>query len=756
MDFDPELIRLLMDTFRVELEEQLQIITDGLLQIEKGVEGEARQHTLDGIFRAAHNIKGAARGVEVSDVAEIAHHLESLFSVLKRQNTRPAPEAIDLCLESLDRMREAMLAFSEQKSPGFDVQKLIARLDDFERAQQVPGEAAVLSQPAVEPVPEPLKQPVQAESAPVAKPDAGGQQARSEGVKVNLEKLEKMAAQVEELQGAKIEMEDHMVTLQQLRTRIQALSGMWKHTAHSWSRGSRAAMVPAEMEALLKSATDRILELDGAATQMQRNMRASTNRLSLLSAAMQDDVRMMRLVPVSTLLRPMIRSVRDIARELGKQVEFEISGDEIEMDRVVLDGLRDPLVHLLRNAVDHGLESPEQRAAQGKAATGHLAVRVHGEGSHIIIRVEDDGAGISEEQISATALRKKIVTQAELDAMGREEVLGLIFRPGFSSKEIITNISGRGVGLDVVLSNLRSLKGAVHIDTEEGKGSTFTLRLPLTLATDHGLLVRAGGAVYAIPTTSVDRVIEIAPDQIIEVEASQALLLNGRAIPLRDLAAVLQVEGKEPFVQGLLSVVVVSKGWNAVAFVVEEVVGEREVVIKPFRFPLLAVRNVTGGTLTGNGEVIMVLNPADLVDSALSAGASSYLGRLGKTEEAVQVPAILVVDDSITTRTLERSILMNVGYDVTVAVDGRQAWDILQNRAFDLVVSDVEMPNMNGFELTEKIKSSERLRGIPVIIVTSLASETDRRRGIEVGADAYIVKGQFETKALLDVVKQLV
>ncbi len=756
MDFDPELIRLLMDTFRVELEEQLQIITDGLLQIEKGIEGENRQHTLDAIFRAAHNIKGAARGVEVSDVAEIAHHLESLFSVLKRQNTRPAPEVIDLCLESLDRMREAMLAFSDQKPAAFDLPSLIGRLDRFEKAQQAPVSELAPAPAGPVPATEPVTKNTQVEPASMAKAETAGVQARNEGVKINLEKLEKMAAQVEELQGAKIEMEDHMVSMQQLRSQIQALSGMWKHAAQSRNPGSRADSLPAEVETLLKSTTDRILELDNAATRMHRNMRSSTNHLSLLSVSMLDDIRMMRLVPVSTLLRPMIRSVRDIARELGKQVEFEITGDEIEMDRVVLDGLRDPLVHLLRNAVDHGLESAEQRTAAGKDAAGRLAVRVRGEGSHIVIRVEDDGAGISAEKISTTALRKKIVTQAELDAMGHDEVLGLIFRPGFSSKEIITNISGRGVGLDVVLSNLRSLKGSVNIDTEEGRGTTFTLRLPLTLATDHGLLVKAGGAVYAIPTTSVDRVLEITPAEITEVEASQVLLLNGRAIPLRDLAAVLQVESNEPFSPEQLSVVVVSKGWDAVAFVVEDVVGEREVVIKPFRYPLLSVRNVTGGTLTGNGEVIMVLNPSDLVDSALRAGTSASLGRIGKDEETAQVPAILVVDDSITTRTLERSILMNVGYDVTVAVDGRQAWDILQTRAFDLVVSDVEMPNMNGFELTDKIRNSERLRSTPVIIVTSLASEADRKRGIEVGADAYIVKGQFETKVLLDVVKQLV
>ena len=308
----------------------------------------------------------------------------------------------------------------------------------------------------------------------------------------------------------------------------------------------------------------------------------------------------------------------------------------------------------------------------------------------------------------------------------------------------------------MVVANLRKLKGSVQVETDEGKGTRFILRLPITLATDHGVLVRSGGSVFAIPTSAVDRIMDIRPEQILEVEASHAILYNGRTIPLRDMATTLQLEARERINQKMLPVVVIAKGWDSVAFLVDEIIGEREIVVKPFRPPLLAVRNVTGGTLTGSGEVIMVLNPSDLVDSAMH-GNLAHMRSPGDEADIEKVPQVLVVDDSITTRTLEKSILEHAGYKVTVAVDGKQAWDILQmEHDFSLVISDVEMPLMNGFELTELIKQSELLKHLPVIIVTSLAKEADRRRGIEVGADAYIVKGQFETKILLDVVKQLI
>ncbi len=780
LGMNQEFMLQLLEVFSIELDEQIQAVTDGLLMLEKGVTGKERQHVLDGVFRAAHNIKGSARGVEATDVSEIAHHLESIFAVLKRENSNPDGAVTDIALESLDKMRQAMAEHRAQQPLGFDKGALIARLAAIEASMSIqdktgqpadaptqpvapsknitPATSAGANPPAesVKP-PEAKKDPEvertrEAEKIPTAEKNIEPQAGSADVIRVNLDKLEKLAAMMEELQVAKIEIDDHLASAQQLRNLVQDLTSSWRRNSAAGS----ASLSRQEFDELLKRSADTITELDVASVRTHRAMSSSTNRLNILVESLQSNVRMMRLVPVATLLRPMSRLVRDIARELEKKVHFEISGDEIEIDRVVLDGIHDPFVHLLRNALDHGIESPQQRIAKGKPAEGNLRVSVSSEGSQVVMTVQDDGDGISVERIAASARKKKIVSEAELAAMGRDDILGLIFRPGFTSKEIITNISGRGVGLDVVVANLRKLKGSVQVETDEGKGTRFILRLPITLATDHGVLVRSGGSVFAIPTSAVDRIMDIRPEQILEVEASHAILYNGRTIPLRDMATTLQLEARERINQKMLPVVVIAKGWDSVAFLVDEIIGEREIVVKPFRPPLLAVRNVTGGTLTGSGEVIMVLNPSDLVDSAMH-GNLAHMRSPGDEADIEKVPQVLVVDDSITTRTLEKSILEHAGYKVTVAVDGKQAWDILQmEHDFSLVISDVEMPLMNGFELTELIKQSELLKHLPVIIVTSLAKEADRRRGIEVGADAYIVKGQFETKILLDVVKQLI
>jgi chemotaxis protein histidine kinase CheA len=775
-----EFMAQLLEVFSIELDEQIQVVTDGLLVLEKGVTGKDRQHVLDSVFRAAHNIKGSARGVEVTDVSEIAHQLENIFAVLKRENSNPDGAVTDIALESLDRMRQAMADHRAQQPLGFDKAALLSRLEAISTAVAIQGKsdsmadapapvqkpalpmpqaapetpesklephpAATLSQPVETVKPADSDKPLEAESA--IEPQAGP----ADVIRVNLGKLENLAAMMEELQVTKIEMDDHLANVQQLRNLVQDLTSSWRR--NSATRSGRQARQ--DYEDWLRRSADAIAELDVASVRAHREMSSSTNRLGILVESLQGSVRMMRLVPVATLLRPMSRLVRDITRELEKKVHFEISGDEIEIDRVVLDGIRDPVVHLLRNALDHGIESPQQRMAKGKTAEGRLHVSVKSEGSQIVMTVQDDGDGISADKIAASARKKKIVSETELAAMGHDDILGLIFRPGFTSKEIITNISGRGVGLDVVVANLRKLKGSVQVETDVGKGTRFILRLPITLATDHGVLVRAGGAVFAIPTSAVDRIMDIKPEQILEVEASHAILHHGRTTPLRDLATTLDLETRERIDKKTLPVVVVAKGWDNVAFLVDEIIGEREIVVKPFRPPLLAVRNITGGTLTGSGEVIMVLNPSDLVDSAMQ-GSLAHLRAtdIGAAEE--KASHVLVVDDSITTRTLEKSILEHAGYKVSVAVDGKQAWDILQqDHDFSLIISDVEMPVMNGFQLTELIKQSERLKHLPVIIVTSLAKEADRRRGIEVGADAYIVKGQFETKILLDVVEQLI
>ncbi|WNV06440.1 hybrid sensor histidine kinase/response regulator [Candidatus Methylospira mobilis] len=789
MNLDPEIVKQLIQVFAAELDERLLAITEGLIALEKDETGAGRDRCIDSMFRSAHNIKGAARGVDARDIAEIAHALESLFSAMRREMAEVSARTINLCLFSVDCMREAMTAFELQKPSGFDLQTLLQQLNQWQITGEAEADAPLVAEgdksegnrgdanDARGSTPDSIASGPRTPSgvSAVSCPESNGgapagdalkstalgvhdADAVREGVvmtRVALHKLDLVSALAEDLLASKIEIEDHLSALQRLHHEAQSY-------ANNWAR--LASMSPREFESVASAweqspvvmAADAIGSLKLGIHSIYKQMCGSSSRLGLISSSLQDQVRTLRLVPLASLLRPLARSIRDIAQDLGKKVEYEVVGDEIEMDRPVLEGIKDPLMHLIRNAIDHGLETPVERLAKGKPEAGRISISVASTGNRILLTVRDDGAGISVAKITAAAVRKKLLVASEAEALTRREALELIFRPGFSSREMITNISGRGVGLDVVLSNLNSLKGSVQIETVEGEGTSFILGFPVSLSTDRGLMVRAGGAEFAIPSVSVVRVMEVDASELIDIEASQAIVIEGKAVPVRDLSAVLELaQGLSSLQQGRLPVVMLSNGWQSVALLVDEIVGERECVVKRLKAPLISIRNVIGGTLTGSGKVVIVLNPGDLVTSALRMD-SGMRTRVQTQSRSTVAPHVLVVDDSITTRTLEKNILESQGFRVSIAVDGRLGWEALQKEKFDLVVTDVEMPVMNGFELAGRIKSSERYREIPVIVVTSLASEADRRRGVEVGADAYIVKGQFETKVLLDVINQLI
>lgn len=751
MTLEPEIVEQLVEIFGHELEEQLQHITDDLLRLEKGVEAPARPAVYESIFRAAHNIKGAAAGVGSEAVAGLSHRLESLFSRLKRENTPPQPELVDACLHVLDGIRQVQRGWRFGEPLPAEHAAIAARLEQ-RLAAVVAGESVA----APAPVPAPESSAASAQPARAQGPGHGEHHPERPGadlVRVDLKRLDLFTAQSEELETAKVELFDHLERLRGLEQRFDLLLREWRV---GLARVDEALPGSAEeARTALRHAADSLKRLRGDSRLVHRGVRTTVRQVGRLSAQLQANARLLRLVRAASLLRPLTRSVRDLAREIGKRVDFEVHGDETELDRAVLEGLKDPLTHLLRNAVDHGIEDEAARRGAGKPPQGHVRLAVESSGGRVRIRVEDDGAGIDPERVVRLALDKQLISAEEARNLDRRARLDLIFRPGFTSKVVVTQVSGRGVGLDVVKANIQALKGGVHVESEPGKGTRFVLDLPLTLATDQGLVVRVGEERFAISSAAVVQVMEVAADATVSVEASEAVLFQGRPYPLVELAAVLERPGRGASARDRkLAVVLVAHGWNAVAFLVDDIVGDREMVVKRLQKPLLAVRNVSGATVTGSGEIMMVLNAADLVNSALArAGrAPAWLGG----EEEGAAPSILVVDDSITTRTLERRVLEKHGYRVSVASHGSQAWELLQSTPVDLVITDVQMPLMDGFELTGRIRQSERLRRLPVILVTSLGSEQDKQRGIQVGADAYIVKAQFDTRALLDLVRQLI
>jgi len=487
-------------------------------------------------------------------------------------------------------------------------------------------------------------------------------------------------------------------------------------------------------------------------------------RLILVSDDLQDSMRRVRMLPIATLFDGFPRMVRDLARERGKEVTLQVEGAETEVDRQVLELMKDPLTHLLRNAVDHGIEPPDQRGATGKPQRGTVHLQAARHGNTIVLKVADDGAGIDVQAVRRAAVERGLLTAREVASLDDEEAMQLIFRSGLSTLSRVTDLSGRGVGLDVVRENLERLHGLIEVDTALGLGTTFTMALPLTMATSHVLLVKVAGQTVAMPTMSVDSILLVDAADVGRVEGKPVIRTDERPLPVVSLAQVLNLPQacpepgrrvEAPLDPGQkIPVIVIGVVEKRIAFRVDGFQGIQEVVIKSLGPQLSRVRNVAGVTILGNGEVVVILNVADLMKSA-QTGQAAAAPPAAEVREAHR-RRVLVVDDSITTRTLEKNILETAGYEVLVAADGQEAWALLQSAPLDAVVADIAMPRMDGFAFTEKVKGHERFKDLPVVLVTSLESPEDKIRGLEAGADAYITKSTFDQLELLDTIERLI
>ena len=434
---------------------------------------------------------------------------------------------------------------------------------------------------------------------------------------------------------------------------------------------------------------------------------------------------------------------------------FTIEGGETAADKRILEELKDPLMHMIRNAVDHGIESPQERERSGKPRMATIRLRASQTANNVLVELRDDGRGLNIEAIKSVALKRRLHSEEELSLMSREQLQLLIFAPGFSTSAMVTDVSGRGVGMDVVRINIEKLKGTIRVESEVGQGTTFGVRLPSTLATTRVLLVTVGGRPYAIPVEWVQTIVRISREQIFSIEGRQTAVLDGRALPLMPLSSLLELPTRPA--RDAEITVILEVGDERFGVEVDALVDEQEVMLKPLGALLKRVRNVSGVTILGAGEICMVLSVQDLARIALGGGARQLAPHL-EPEALENAPrkVILLAEDSITTRTQEKRILEGAGFEVVTAVDGADAFAKLPTREFDALVSDVEMPNMTGLMLAARIRENPRYDEMPIILVTSLASDEDKKRGIEVGANAYITKGTFEQKVLVDTVRRLV
>ncbi|VEB39183.1 chemotaxis histidine kinase [Legionella sainthelensi] len=604
---DSEFIKKIVETFKTELHENLITITDGLLHLEKGTESEQEfQNLLEEIFRVAHNIKGSARGVGAVDVGEIAHYLEALFAAIQKKKIEISSEIINLCLQTIDYMSEAIQCFSEQRPLSFDLHNHLQQLTYYAEGITQKEKASNIS----------LSNQTSTKHQETAGVPTVPLKNEFESIRVSLQNLERISVYMEEIQAIKIAIEENYAKLTKINFKLEQLTKSWKKNTYDLIKNYSGNEIK-HLDTLSSVNFTELTEAKKAAQLIERELRIPVSELSILLNALQDEIRTLRLIPVTNQLRYLPRIVRDLAQELKKEVNFEIKSNNVKIDKLILDGLKDPIVHILRNAIDHGIESSELRLKNGKPAQGNITIEVLQKNNQIVFKIIDDGSGIKTEDVVRSALQKNIITQTEIETMKQENIFDLLFRPGFSTRKSATDISGRGIGLDVVRSNLLRLKGQVNVESQPGKGTIFFLQVPLTLATERGLIIMCSSQTFVIVTSSVECVLLLQKKDIVHVEGNPTVLVKEQPILLCSLSKVLYLDENKKNFKENFSVVVIKKDEECIALLVDEIIGEREIVLKPLQEPLTNIPCVIGATLTGSNQINFVLNSAEIIKRVL-------------------------------------------------------------------------------------------------------------------------------------------
>ncbi|KRC86034.1 Gliding motility regulatory protein [compost metagenome] len=749
----------LMELFQLETRTQVQVLNDGLLALEQDPTSAPR---LEGCMRAAHSLKGAARIVDLYPAVRIAHAMEDCLAAAQEGRTRLQAADIDALLMGADLLQRVA-------TPGVtldvEIDDLVARLSGAPDAPPAPPPRAPRPSDFLPPIVRLEDEPpaVAPEPAPASAAAAPTPSRRSsdrglgEGERV----LRVTAGTLNKLLGLSSEtlVESHWIgpfsaSMLHLR-RMQAGAARALDSV-------RAALAEQQLDARSQEALD---DAQRIVDQCQRELteRASEVdefgwRMSHLARRLYDTALACRMRPFGDALNGMARMVRDLGRSLGKQVRLEVEGEDTQVDRDILEKLDAPLMHLLRNAVDHGIEMPQARIDAGKPPEGVIRLSARHAAGMLLIELADDGGGISLDGLRVEVVERKLTNAETAARLTEPELLEFLFLSGFSTRDEVTEISGRGVGLDVVQTMARQLRGAVRIHQQAGEGTRFVLEMPLSLSVVRSLLVEVQGEIYAFPLAYVSHALQVRAQDIEQLEGHQHFRFMGRQIGLVSARQILRAGEPAPAAEAL-PVVVVGDHERSYGIAVDRYVGERTLVVQPLDPRLGKVQDVMAGSLMDDGTPLLILDVEDMLVSVQKLVEGGSLARVeggGGATQARRRKRVLVVDDSLTVRELERKLLLNRGFDVAVAVDGMDGWNMLRNEAFDLVVTDVDMPRMDGIELVSRIKADPRLQGLPVMVVSYKDREEDRRRGLDAGADYYLAKGSFHDDALLDAVEDLI
>jgi len=727
----------MLDLFRMEVENHGRVLESGLV----AAEGNPSPAAIEPLMRAAHSLKGASRIVGLNRGVTLAHAMEDVLSAAQHGRRTLCSKDIDLLLRSTDIFL---------RLAGLDTAAIPACLEENAEAISALSQAlsAILSGKPVEaPAPAAVAPPEPAGRTDGTPKESLPEKADGSFVRVQAENLNRLMGLAGECLVQARSVKQFSASLLKIKNWQQELDGALEQLQNS---GAMAGEHLSEPQKHLEQIRDLL------AVHSER-FELFSRRLEHSAGKLYDEVIASRMRPFSDGLLGFPRMVRDLAQELGKKISFRIEGEATRVDRDILEQIESPLIHLLRNAIDHGIESPDERTTAGKPAEGTIVLEARHRSGMLNIRIHDDGRGIDPEQLRRKIVARGYVAEDTAARLSNAELYDFLFLPGFSTAGAVTELSGRGVGLDVVFSKCQRVGGSVRVESQPGLETSFHLQLPLTLSVLRTLLVSISGESYALPLTRIDRILTVSPDELHSLDDRQFITVNGEHIGIVTAQQAMNLPPQQQD-SAPSCIAVISDRLNLYGLAVDRFLSQRDLVVIPLDPRLGKIPTVSAGAIAEEGSPVLILDVDDLVRSINSLVTQGSLHKVGGAAELPRTARkrILVVDDSLTVREVERKLLENSGYEVVAAVDGVDGWNSLQRGTFDLVVSDIDMPRMNGIELVRRIKNDPALKNLPVMIVSYKDREEDRLLGLEAGANYYLTKSSFHDQTLITAVKDLI
>ncbi len=763
---DEEFFAKLLATFRVEADEHLKTLSNSLIALEGHLPPDENKQTIETIFREAHSLKGAARAVGHQTIEQICQIFENVLAAWKQGQLQPSTELFDTLHATLDVLSAALETSPDKET----VSSIIQRLEQHTATltQSCPGLASspqtleVKETEKVSRLPEQLPtKPGQLES----KQNVSNKEiVQDKWIRTSLSKMNQIFQETEEMLMVKLLSQKQVVDLKDLlieqRNQEKDIRRLLSDTQ------ILRRYLPDKKETKLH--IEAIQKMFAFLDRQQLNIKASKQKLNQLIKISEqnshfvesivdtllEDMKKVLMQPMNTLFETLPSMIRNIARELGKEIHVEFEGQDIEVDRRILEEIKDPVIHLVRNAIDHGIELPEERQKLGKSTFGNIKIAAaETSGNHVTLSIIDDGRGINIEKFKNLVIEKGILSSKEALEIKDEEAMKLAFQLGISTSQKVTEFSGRGLGVGIVVDKVEKLGGQVIIESKPNKGTTFKLILPLTLATFRGIHLTVAGHDFIMPTHHVKRVLRIKGEEIKMMTNLETIVIDNQSFSYIHLADLLGLAKPVSKRQTFQFVVLVSAVKKTIAFGIDAIHSEQEVLVKGLGKQCKHIKNIMAATVMESGNVVPILNPIDLIHSSTKISVSQT--SIEVKQEQAPKKEVLLVEDSATTRLFLKSILESVGYKVKAAVDGVEALEVLQRQKVDLILTDIQMPRMDGFTLIEHIKAVASLKDLPIIICTSQGSQQDRERGMDLGANAYLDKSSFTQKELLQLLKNL-